>query len=388
MRSWKQVLVALALVGSAGLGLADEPVAARMAYQRAAVEAAKQTSVPWLPADAQINRMPEQEFLRPHGLYLDQLGLTRRLAKPDQLGCRGLELQAHRGHPLYPENSDSAVTHAFGARFNAAEVDARQLRDDYWVFNHDNTLNRTVSNGSRTSKVGQLKREEWFQGFMRDRSGLITQEQAQDSIMTMMNAAAYRQPGQRINIEIKAGDACKELGTLNMLATTLLTPQGVSYSSLNDMRPLACLRSVNSDAYMALIEGPSRQALEDWAKANHGTELAKLTGRRQLMAASNFVSEAFGAYKFPPWNSAQGLAKIRSVLGSNAGIHVEIQRLLADPAIVRRAHAAGLKVMSYSINDNQSHLNGLRSLKAKGLLPDGAIVDSTPINTCTALGLE
>lgn len=165
MRLWSQVVAAAVLCGSTSLCFADDPIAARMANQRAALEAAKQTSVPWRPADAQINRMPEQQFLRAHGPYIDQSGLTRRLLKPEQLSCKGLELQAHRGHPQRPENNESAVTHAFGARYNAAEVDARQLRDGYWVFNHDSKLERTVSNGSSTTKVGQLNRNEWFQGY-------------------------------------------------------------------------------------------------------------------------------------------------------------------------------------------------------------------------------
>jgi hypothetical protein len=33
------------------------------------------------------------------------------------------------------------------------------------VFNHDSKLERTVSNGSSATKVGQLNRNEWFQGY-------------------------------------------------------------------------------------------------------------------------------------------------------------------------------------------------------------------------------
>jgi len=359
-----------------------------MAEQRRQVEMAKQTTIPWLPADADDRREPEQQVLRTRGLYIDQVGVVRRLNEPEKLGCKGLELEAHRGHPLYPENGIWGVRAGFAARYNAVEVDAQQLRDDTWILHHDKTNERTLVHPFGSQSVSRLTRDEWTQGFMRGRDGLNTPEPAGDVLSTMVLTGAYRQAGQTMNIEIKNYKSCKALQTLDVMARLTLGYEGVAYSELNSTKALSCMRQQNQTSYMAVIQGPNRKALEAWTKANHGKELAHLKGNRLLRAGANFAQQHFGSYKFPGLNSTRELKQFRELLGSNSGLHVEIQDLLDDPGIIRRAHAAGMKVKSYTINSNEQHLDGLKKLKARGALPDGAIVDSTPIRTCKILGLE
>jgi len=367
---------------------ANDFIGRKMAEQVRQIEAARQTLIPWLPSDADDRRLPEQEVLRAKGLYIDQIGVVRRLTQPQQLGCKGLELEAHRGHPLFPENGIWGVRAGFAARYNAVEVDAQQLRDNTWVLHHDKSNERTVVHPFGSQAVSRLTREEWTQGFMRGRDGLNTSEPAGDVLSTMVLTGAYRQPGQAMNIEIKQFKNCKALQTLDIMARLTLGHDGVAYSALNSTKALACLRQYNQSSYMAVVQGPNRKALETWTKTQHGQELAHLKGNRLLRAGANFAQQHFGSYKFPGLNSTRELKHFRELLGSNSGLHVEIQDLLDDPGIIRRAHAAGMKVKSYTINSNADHLEGLKKLKARGALPDGAIVDSTPIRTCKVLGLE
>jgi glycerophosphoryl diester phosphodiesterase len=367
---------------------ANDYIGKEMAEQRRQIEAARQTTIPWLPSDADDRRLPEQEALRSKGLYIDQVGVVRRLKEPQQLGCKGLALEAHRGHPLHPENGIWGVRAGYAARYNAVEVDAQQLRDDTWIFHHDKTSERTVVHPFGAQAVSKLSWEQWGQGYMRGRDGLNTTEPASDVLSNMILTGAYRQPGQALNIEIKKYKNCKALLTLDVMARLTLGPDGVAYSALNSTKGLECLRQQNQSSYMAVIQGPNRKALETWAKANHGQELAPLKGNRLLRAGANFAKQQFGSYKFPGLNSTRELKQFRQLLGSNSGLHVEIQDLLDDPGIIRRAHAAGMKVKSYTINSNEAHLEGLKRLKSRGALPDGAIVDSTPIRTCKFLGLE
>ncbi|MGE6641712.1 glycerophosphodiester phosphodiesterase family protein [Stutzerimonas stutzeri] len=368
--------------------VASDFISKEMAEQRRQVEMAKQTTIPWLPADADDRREPEQQVLRTRGLYIDQVGVVRRLKEPEKLGCKGLELEAHRGHPLYPENGIWGVRAGFAARYNAVEVDAQQLRDDTWVLHHDKTNERTLVHPFGSQPVSRLTRNEWTQGFMRGRDGLNTSEPAGDVLSTMVLTGAYRQAGQTMNIEIKNYKSCKALHTLDVMARLTLGYEGVAYSELNSTKALSCMRQQNQTSYMAVIQGPNRKALEAWTKANHGKELAHLKGNRLLRAGANFAKQHFGSYKFPGLNSTRELKQFRQLLGRNSGLHVEIQDLLDDPGIIRRVHAAGMKVKSYTINSNEHHLDGLKKLKARGTLPDGAIVDSTPIRTCKILGLE
>lgn len=359
-----------------------------MSDQRKQIEAARQTSIEWLPADADERREPEQQVLRAKGLYIDQTGVVRRLNQPTQLGCKGFELEAHRGHPLFPENGIWAVRAGFAARYNAVEVDAQQLGDGVWVFHHDKTNERTTVHPFGRQLLTKLNREQWTQGFMRGRDGLNTDEPAGDVLSTMILTGAYRQSGQSMNIEIKDYKDCKQLQVLDVMASLTLGQDGVAYSSLNSTSALTCLRQVNQTSYMAIIQGPNRKALEAWAKANHGRELTHLKGNRLLRAGAELAQREFGSHTFPKLSNSKNLKHLRELLGSNAGIHVEIQDLLDDPGLIRRARAAGLKVKSYTINSNDDHLAGLRKLKAQRQLPDGAIVDSTPVRTCRILGLE
>lgn len=348
-------------------------------------------ALPGLPGDALEDREPEQAALSARGYYLGRFGVIRRLNQPQALGClNGFEIQSHRGYPTLPENAFSSVVVAFAAKFNAVEVDARQLRDGTWVLNHDESTQRTMLTRSNKTKLRNMDRSDWTQSTLRNRLGQQVNEQAEDLATIASGAFQAQSPGQTLNIELKdnRGINCQDLGQLNETATLFLSAGQVSYSSMNGVKPLVCMREHNPDAYLALIQGPSRKALEKWAAANHGEELSKLNGNRRLRAAAQMATEAFGSYKYPSWSSTVKLQELRRTLGGKVGLHVEISDLKADPGLVARAQSAGVKLMTYTLTDNDSHLNDLLALKSRGVMPDGAIVDSTPIKTCKMLGLE
>lgn len=343
-----------------------------------------------LPNDAAQGRTPEQEALSAKGFYIDSYGAIRRLNEPDRLGCKGFELQAHRGYPTLPENSLSAVTTALSAKYNGVEVDARLLRDGTWVLNHDDNTRRTMVNTSGDTDLRSMGADDWLQATMRNRNGMLTQEKAATLNEVLVAAIPVTSSGQTFNFELKDTRmaSCKDFGDLNNLISHRAYPRTISYSSMNGIQPLRCMREHNADAYLALIQGPSRDALEKWAGATHASELSKLNGNSRLRAAANLATDAFGDYRYPRWSSAAKLKELRQTLGGNVGLHVEITDLKADPGLAARARAAGVKLMTYTLTDNDSHIRDLLALKSKRALPDGAIVDSTPIKACKMLGLE
>ena len=343
-----------------------------------------------LPSDMLQNRLPEQAELIKRGYYLGEFGNLKRLPA-DQVGCRGFEIQAHRGDPRASENGGGAVLTAIDSKYNGAEVDARQLQDGNWVFNHDETTERTLVHPQGDVALANIDLQTWLMAKGRDRYGAANNENVYAASTILMVAGQKIVSGQTINIEIKSnhGLSCDTLGNLNTMAVGAIGQQYISYSTMDGVLPLQCMRQYNSTAYLALIQGPSQAALEKWAAANHGEEMSKLKGRQRLMAGARLATKAFGAYKYPRWTSSSKLSELRRTIGGEVGLHIEITDLMADPSITARAHRAGIKkVLTYSLTDNKSHIENLKTLKSKGLMPDGAIVDSTPIKTCKMLGLE
>lgn len=348
-------------------------------------------AIPALPADANMDRLPEQVELMRRGYYIETWGALKRLSAPDQLGCKGFEIQAHRGHPEFTENGPGAVLKGITSRYNGIEVDARQLGDGNWVFNHDATTGRTLIHPNGDVSLRSLDLNSWMTAKGRNRLGAATNEDIYGAFDTLTVVNELTLPAQTINIEIKndPGLQCGALGTFDAGVKTLFSKGQISYSSMDGLPPLQCIRQFNKDAYVALIQGPSQQALEKWAAANHGDELSRLKGRQRLMAGARLATQAFGAYKYPRWGTAAALTELKTKIGGDVGLHVEITDLLSDPGLTARAHKAGIsKVMTYTLTDNESHIEGLKQLKTRGAMPDGAIVDSTPIKTCKMLGLE
>lgn len=378
----------IALASSAAL--ADGELRNYVVEGRQDFEATFQSYFDWLPKDADVMRLPEQEVMVKHGLYLDTFGITRRLDEPERLGCKGgFIIESHRGHPHMAENSALGIIASFQARYNAVEVDAQHLSDKKWVLHHDWRVGRAVQmpdyqqpyltgmNWAQFSKGKQVKPD-----------GEVTDLPPDDAITSFLSAASFMEHGQYLNIEIKGPASCDRLKDLDRIVRASIPASRISYSSMSSIAPLQCLRRINTDSAMVVIQGPGRKPLEAWAKTHHGEELAPLRGNSRLRAAGKLVSDVFGSHTFPRVSDASSLARIKAAFGPNTGINVEIQDLVDNPAILTRARKLGMKVLTYSINDNDAHLHALRKLKAQGRLPDGAIVDSTPIKTCHMIGLE
>lgn len=370
--------------------LADGELTKHVVEERQYFEATFQSYFDWLPKDADIMRLPEQEVMVKHGLYLDTFGLTRRLNEPDRLGCKnGFIIESHRGHPHMSENSSPAIVASLQARYNAVEVDAQHLSDGKWVLHHDWNVGRTVQMPDyQEPYLRNMTWDQYSRGKQVNPDGRVITLSPIGAAHAFLTAAAYMEPGQYINIEIKGPASCERLKDLDRIARASIPPSRISYSSMSNASPLVCLRGINTESAMVMIQGPGRKPLETWAKTHHGEELAPLRGNRRLRAAGKLVSNVFGNHTFPRVSDAKTLARLKEAFGPNTGINVEIQDLVDNPAILTRARTLGMKVLTYSINDNDAHLQALKKLKAQGRLPDGAIVDSTPIKTCHMIGLE
>lgn len=204
--------------------------------------------------------------------------------------------------------------------------------------------------------------------------------------MTILSKAATTLgPGQRFNIELKSIH-CGQLRRLDERLASFLPRRSYGYSVLDQVAILQCLRQFNTESYVAVVQGPHRQSMAQWAQQRQDSLEPKL--RDALQPVAPWVKKKLSTLRFKNWMTPESIRELEQLLGQNFGVHVDYRDLLEDPSAVQRLRGAGVKLMTYAVSSPREHLEGLRTLKRRGALPDGAIVDSTPEEVCKALGLE
>ena len=302
------------------------------------------------------------------------------------LGCRGFELEAHRGHPEWPESSPSAFIQAITARYNGVETDARLLADGTWVLHHDPMTGKVVRLRTGSRRVASLSYQDWVDGYYLDREGRLSNEQVTDAVTILSRAAAALRPGQRLNIELKSMN-CEQLQRLDAQLASFLPRRSYGFSVLDQIGLLQCLRRFNPESYVAVVQGPHRQSMKQWLQQQASRE-PQLHEPLQSLARHPLVKKKLSTLRFKNWMTPESIRELRQLLGQNFDLHVDYRELLEDPGAVQRLRKEGVKLMTYAVSSPAEHLKGLRTLRRRGALPDGAIVDSTPAETCRALKLE
>lgn len=349
-------------------------------------EAPPVQSQPGLPDDADPALMQKQQVLQTQGRYIDRWGNLRRL-NDRRLGCHGFELEAHRGHPERSENSPSAFAQALTAKYNGVETDAMTLADGTWVLHHDLTTDRTIHLSRGNSLVHSLNRADWTDGYYIDRKKVVTNERVKEGLTILSEATAIMSPGQRINIELK-GVTCNQLRHLDSQLASIMARSSYGYSVMEQIGLLECIRKHNKESYVALIQSPNHKSLKQWLEHTQPASHPRQGSLLQRVTSSRFVQKRVHRLRLKDWTSPSAIRELKRRLGRNFGLHIDYRDLLKNPTVVKRLKKSGVKLMTYTINSPAEHIEGLKALKRRGALPSGAIVDSTVIETCQALGLE
>lgn len=335
-----------------------------------------------LPADVNPLNTPEniqlQLDLAKRNLYQTRDGHVRLLSTQ---ACT-IDLIAHRGHANYPENSISAVKAAFAAGFDKVEIDIMRLRDGNWVVHHDAMVGRASGFASgENASIASMRMENFAKLRLRDPKSLQLTPEFAASLTALIDAIAPEmKANQRLQIEFKSAATQQELIALDQFLTKKL---GQRYEYVaQDIDLLAQLRQLNTWVYLGIIEVPatsSMQALGRQKAAAQGMQPSRLSRWAEQKSQQAYRRTRIN------WLTEQGMQKVRTRLGSHAGIHVDHAALTQQPTASARAKKINLPIYTYSVTPPAQHLSALKQLKDKGALPAGAIVDDSPLKICTTL---
>jgi len=323
-----------------------------------------------------------QYALQARGLYWTAAQTPAYL---EQQSCP-LEVYAHRGHYLYPENSVSSVMMGALGGFDGVEIDVMLTRDGYWVVHHDSVTGRaTGRSDGKHFRMSRIKAKQWNSLVVRDKDGQLSQERAPYAIDVFKRWANSYQLGQQLNIEIKQDADIVELNHLLKMARQSL-PQGSYFFSSLELDVLKKVRELDSSIYLGYVWEPHPSSIaEVKAVARKATKSDVLYQKYQRQI--NWVSD-YEARKRSRSKSQKYSAKtVREALGLNSGLHVDIRSFVGAPTIYSRSKQAGLaKVVTYSINGSDFHQSQLLALKNMARpLPDQAIMDTSKFEICHRL---
>lgn len=339
----------------------------------------------FLPDDAARSALlsPIQLSYANRGVYLSQNGDLNFLGAR---ACDNLQLHSHRGHPKEAENSVRSIKRALLNRFDAIEIDIRQLNTGEWVLHHDEKTGRATGrkDGLRT-EINTINFNEWHYIAHRDpETGALLPHRAATLLEALAVFRRYALPHQVLHVEIKGGqfDALDHLDYI--LDSQLGATSRYMYSASN-YEALMYLRKINSSVYLGYIRPAhprSIEILKEQAKAL-GAQDPLYHEINEEVQHYERLAKRYGRYRF----DADRLIKdVRRDLGENAGIHLDIREYGLDPALTRKAKSVGLRsVLTWTINGQRYHLNEVKKHKNADRLPTGSIIDDDVFGFCANL---
>lgn len=237
-------------------------------------------------------------------------------------GVRAPRVLAHRG--FVPPSSEGfventlaafAAADAAGARY--VESDCHRTSDGVVVLFHDDNLSRVTGD---PRPVAQVRHQE-LAAIMSDRGGLLTAAEALDAF-----------PALRFNLDVKAADAALPLGRI-------VAPHAnrVLLTSFSDRRRRAALEAARTRGGMPATSGGKTTVVRAVAAASTGSAALMRRALKGIDALQ--IPERFGA------------------------VRVLSRRL------VRLAHAAGVEVHVWTVNDT-ADMDRLLALGVDGLVTD------------------
>lgn len=308
------------------------------------------------------------------------LSTFTRLVGAEPKSCETMELHAHRGGSVGPENSAQSIKRAAQSSYSAIEVDARRLKDGTWVLHHDPILGRVSGlPGRGVVNVETLTKADWAAVSVRSADG----ETHKASTLSDALAALGKDfsASKSLHIEIKSRASCGDVERLYRQAQKAVGAQALMFSSF-DRDVLSCLRAISPDSYLGLLIGPEPGSVRG--------KFGSVTGIANALGGMNNQTVARMAQAYDSTTNREllksGLDRALSELRPNAGLHLDANTYLANPKLVDSARKGGFTVATYSVSGDVDHQTALAIAQRQGLgLPDVAIIDSLPARFCLAV---
>ena len=324
-----------------------------------------------------------QSLIAEKNLYLNKHATVK--LKNKEAECP-VEVQAHRGDHRWIENTSDAVRAALLNGFDVIEIDVQKLSDGRWVAYHDERVGRAgiFLNGSKP-QISRLNSKQFSQIRLRSPDNELTTNRPDMLRKILKTFSGNASPGQQLNIEIKSEVVTSnDLTELNYLVKKYLADGQLSYSS-SSLKILGQLREINKRVYLGLIQHPhptSVNILKQQLKRAVKNESAYQKNSRMINMYADYRMKRYRR-SYKDYTSSGSLSLIKSKLGTNAGLHLDIRRFAETPNVMKRARVIGLtKIATYTINGHEYHQKKLNKLVRSGKTPDSVIVDDTVYRVC------
>ena len=319
--------------------------------------------------------------LKDRGLYLNNLNQITQL---DTSTCQ-IETVGHRGFYNQPENSLTAIQHGLVAGSDSIEIDIMRLRDGNWVVHHDPTTGRATGRlDGKIQIVSEMDSREWNAILIRDptNSKLIRHEPAPYLTEALNLVKRFANAKQKVNLEIKGTYPVSALEFLDKYVNRTMGNQ--YYYSSTSFGALVALRSINPQIYLGFIQKAHRSSIN--LLINRSAADRKINPRFGYIVetAKRSVEQFYAGYD-DDWTSASKLDLLKSKLGPNTGLHLDIRRYNEVADVLLRAHERRIKIQTYSITSTKYHQDTLLKLAEVERLPDGVIIDTSPYQICQRL---
>lgn len=326
--------------------------------------------------------------LEARGFYITAAGDINYL---NNRVCNGFELQSHRGHVKYPENSIDSIKHALWNGFDVVEIDVTANRDGTWLLHHDKDTGRatgTVDNKKRT--VYRTRDEDLQYISHRD---METGELLNIRIPTAREAFNLfnyaSKEGQYLNIEIKGEWYASSLEKLEYLAFKTITNKRYYFSS-SEYDNLERLREINPNIRLNYIMPVSYDSLlvekNKMKKGVINDPIYEREKRRRGLDDS-YENEERARKKYNGRLVKKYRDYFMKTIGSNYSFSFDIRNYKDfSQSRIDEYRRDGVLISTYSINGQEYHNKVLKSLP-KSKLPDSVIIDDTVYGFCSQWGL-
>ncbi|WP_295895139.1 glycerophosphodiester phosphodiesterase [uncultured Vibrio sp.] len=295
-----------------------------------------------------------------------------------------IDVVAHRGSSNYAENSRDAIKMGGVGGFDGVEIDVMLTRDKHWVVHHDIETGRaTARSDGKKYRVSRMNANEWNSLSGRNPDGTLNGYRPAYFDEAANDWLHHAVASQHLNIEIKTSDgSMTDLHKLDAIAKQNLPYGNYFYSSM-DMDVLKKMREINPSVYLGYVWEPHPASIAQFKRdAKRGMNSDDYYNDNQKTIDKAFAME--GRYrKTKPKHSAK---TVKTILGANSGLHVDIRSYRQHATIQSRAKSQGLKVVTYTINGTEYHQSQLNAIhKQRRALPDEAIMDTSKLSICQQL---
>lgn len=324
--------------------------------------------------------------LKARGFYMNPYGDVNYVNGHDKY-CNNLELQSHRGHVNYPENSLESIKAAVWNNFDVIEIDVRVTKDHTWVLHHDSKTGRAT--GTFDNKQREIyKTKDKDLGYIAHRdmeTGKLIQTRIPTAVEAFKLFSLIRKPNQLLNIEIKEHWYKPKLETLEFLAFQYL-PEGSYYFSSSDFDNLVDLRTINPDIrlnYILPVAFDSLLVEKNRLKKGVADDPIYEREKRENRFDDSFENEEKARNNYNKRLKKKNSDFFYEKIGPNYSFSADIRYYKTwDNAEINSKKKYGAQISTFSINGQKYHTSVLKSLP-KSRLPDSVIIDDTVYGFCT-----